>query len=1572
MSIRNKNREVALNGKRNGSIPQSVTEYRSFEATETWVENRINATSAYYLTYNADGDAFPTYSDLVNASVYYSGGKPRTPTRNDYAIVDADETHGGARWRYIYGEAEDDSSETSESGEQETPWEPQYPITTGDYEELSNKPSINGKTIEGDKTGADYGLADLDEDGNIPGSNLAEGSVSSDKIADSAVTADKIGSGAVTADKVADGAITADKIDGSLTADIDGKRDKTDLAVYELSDYWEGTPTSGATVMLPLVSSSGYSKVYSNGSDVGCYQLLSDDYRPSGGMFRVLVNRRMVIMGREQWSKVTATPETSFDEITEVTTTNSTPEYTFRLHAEAVPEQDNFLATTKGMAGLLEDKVDKEDGKGLSTNDFTDDYKDALEGIVSAMPEDASDANPLADREWVDKQIDSLAAYYITMNAAGDAFATYDALVNASVYYSGGKPRTPTRNDYAIVEADETQGGARWRYIYGEEGGESSDSADSSESGELETPWEPQYPITTGDYEALDNKPSINGIEMSGDVTLTGMDIYMDSSQGAKLITVAIKGTDDKAAEALARADDAATKAAAADTAAAVADYKANQARTLAAAAHSSANLAREEAHAAQDTANHADAAAAAAQNTADQARREAAVADEKAVTALSQATQIEEKIPAQASSTNQLADKDFVNSSIATSTATFRGTSDAATLADFEAWLATLPADNNDYVFWKTVDSEGNTVYKRYKYSDADESHDSSDSDSSDEPLLGHWLFEYELNNSSFTAEQWAAINSGITRGEVERIADIVPSTQTPSMDGVGNAGTADSYARGDHVHPTDTSRASVADATLTEKWMPTFSLTEEQKEEFSQTPGASDNDYALTIVPYPQGEDYKLYVGSYSAAAFRKDPSNSTNLIFEGGDARLGLQGDDLVATWSGYQLGSQSDKPLASESEAEALRTEVAGKLDKSGGTMTGPLTEKHGLVLGKEFNNDFDGFKVDANGIAMMTNHAGGQSTFGEILSAVQDVPNKANRAANPTAGNLAALDAQGNPTDSGLSKDEVESLLFSQYYPDGSVKSAAEFTAGIKYDAPDTTNRTITVKPFCNTGTAANDNSSLVGRVVIPPFVDAQGNGYISDDGTRFEVVGVNDGSPHGSNTGLTAIITPTTVTSIDSQTFFRCTSLLSISLHSATNIGINAFFNCSSLTSVDFGDTPRSSVPTLGTDAFNGAPTSCKIIVPYTQYNDWIAADGWKDLPQEFVRHAEKSDKPATFTTGNLAKFDSNGNPTDSGKAPDDFLEKITVLDYGTSSWQDFLDAYAKQKMVYVRYKITGSNEEYRLGSLTYFLDSANPDTDLANARAEFLYHRSLSAPKDGFYVDQAVIYTLNKHEKNDKSKSWAWSVVTRPVVCYRLKNTGGGSETIDLGSATDVDKVISAATQMFGGVVKSDSSVSDLLPYALKNPVVEDGSATLSDRTCNYIDARALASSEHISINFPTLVDGKVRDFALVLECSEFPPSITWDILSEFLGEASTSLEPEEGLNVFAFTEMSRNKFYVSHKILTTLSPSSDIAIKDLISTMQSLGYDTSGMTTLDDVREALELPETATLADCLNAIRN
>ena len=135
--------------------------------------------------------------------------------------------------------------------------------------------------------------------------------------------------------------------------------------------------------------------------------------------------------------------------------------------------------------------------------------------------------------------------------------------------------------------------------------------------------------------------------------------------------------------------------------------------------------------------------------------------------------------------SADPIAMKGWVNSSISTNTATFRGTfsvegtgtydlgltitydpstgavtgpsnSDIATTLASKMTTLSITPTNNDYVFvsWDYSADSGNIdKYDRFKYTDG---------------TPGAWGYEFTLNNSSFTADQWAAINSGINTTKV------------------------------------------------------------------------------------------------------------------------------------------------------------------------------------------------------------------------------------------------------------------------------------------------------------------------------------------------------------------------------------------------------------------------------------------------------------------------------------------------------------------------------------------------------------------------------------------------------------------------------------------------------------------------------------------------------------------------------------------------------------------------------------------------------------------------------------
>ena len=167
----------------------------------------------------------------------------------------------------------------------------------------------------------------------------------------------------------------------------------------------------------------------------------------------------------------------------------------------------------------------------------------------------------------------------------------------------------------------------------------------------------------------------------------------------------------------------------------------------------------------------------------------------------------IEDKIPATASDQNQLVDEQKMNSSIATATATYRGAFNlvtdlhltvSATEADIiNALAATISeADNNDYCFVQIpVANDRPTEYariERYKYNGT------------------VWALEYALNNSGFTADQWNAINSGITSGLVAKLTALPSAADLTAL-------FANIYTKSETngVVATETQRAQAAEQT-------------------------------------------------------------------------------------------------------------------------------------------------------------------------------------------------------------------------------------------------------------------------------------------------------------------------------------------------------------------------------------------------------------------------------------------------------------------------------------------------------------------------------------------------------------------------------------------------------------------------------------------------------------------------------------------------------------------------------------------------------------------------------------
>lgn len=139
-------------------------------------------------------------------------------------------------------------------------------------------------------------------------------------------------------------------------------------------------------------------------------------------------------------------------------------------------------------------------------------------------------------------------------------------------------------------------------------------------------------------------------------------------------------------------------------------------------------------------------------------------------------------------------------------------------------------------------------------------------------------------------------------------------------------------------------------------------------------------------------------------------------------------------------------------------------------------------------------------------------------------------------------------------------------------------------------------------------------------------------------------------------------------------------------------------------------------------------------------------------------------------------KIDKNGHISEYGSAvtiptkvsdltnDSGFITGMTILSYGTSTWNDFLTAYNANKVVYCRASsnsnpATGS--QTRLAFMAYVNDATNP------TNVEFQYYRSVNTHSESQQGDQVYVYKL--------TSAGSWTVTVRENY---TKIAAGGSLT--------------------------------------------------------------------------------------------------------------------------------------------------------------------------------------------------
>lgn len=99
----------------------------------------------------------------------------------------------------------------------------------------------------------------------------------------------------------------------------------------------------------------------------------------------------------------------------------------------------------------------------------------------------------------------------------------------------------------------------------------------------------------------------------------------------------------------------------------------------------------------------------------------------------------------------------------------------------------------------------------------------------------------------------------------------------------------------------------------------------------------------------------------------------------------------------------------------------------------------------------------------------------------------------------------------------------------------------------------------------------------------------------------------------------------------------------------------------------------------------------------------------------------------------------------------------LVILEYGVSTWDDFLAAYEANKVVFCR---VGHTSGYRMAFLAFV------DTTFTRPGAEFQYYRSVSSHSNAVQGDEVYIYHLS-------SRTSTWTTTVRNAYTKIVAGTG-------------------------------------------------------------------------------------------------------------------------------------------------------------------------------------------------------
>lgn len=198
-----------------------------------------------------------------------------------------------------------------------------------------------------------------------------------------------------------------------------------------------------------------------------------------------------------------------------------------------------------------------------------------------------------------------------------------------------------------------------------------------------------------------------------------------------------------------------------------------------------------------------------------------------------------------------------------------------------------------------------------------------------------------------------------------------------------------------------------------------------------------------------------------------------------------------------------------------------------------------------------------------------------------------------------------------------------------------------------------------------------------------------------------------------------------------------------------------------------------------------------------------VEVDGTSVVNENKVAEIDLSGKANashTHTTSDITDFPTIPSKTSDLTNDSDFMSGMTILRYGSSTWNDFLTAYQSNHVVYCRASSNSnpaSGQQLRLAFMAYVSGS-----DVTPTEVEFQYYRSVNAHTVSQQGDQVYVYKLTNKNK--------WTVTVREA-SVRVETGAGITGNYNNGVMTLTGPTnVSDLTNDSGFITLSDLPIYD------------------------------------------------------------------------------------------------------------------------------------------------------------------